>query len=149
MVQGQVSLDPNHQRLHQTIQTVSSIIWNEHHTDNKLGMNSKYESWMKKVVIVHNGYTPTMMADKTKKYHTELDMKSTIRTVLNNVIHHSDGEYSYNQKLVWSKWIPDTNSQPSPFMHIVQPHLGDNFNSRDGTSQHEISSDKPRDKESI
>lgn len=75
--------------------------------------------------------------------------KTTIRTVLNNVMSLKDGTWTYKEDLVWSKWIPDTNSQPSPFVKIVQPHLGDNFNSRDGGSECEISSDKPRDKESI
>ena len=76
-------------------------------------------------------------------------MKATLKTKLSNVMKLKDGTWSYNEELVWSKWIPDTNSQPSPFVHIVQPHLSDDLNPSDSTSQHEIASDKPRDKESI
>ena len=75
--------------------------------------------------------------------------KTTIRTVLNNVMSLKDGTWTYKEDLVWSKWIPDTNSQPSPFVHIVQPHLSDDLNPSDSTRQHEVTSDKPRDKESI
>ena len=75
--------------------------------------------------------------------------KTTIRTVLNNVMELKDGTWSYNEKLVWSKWIPDTNSQPSPFVKVIQPHLGDDLNRCNGSSECEITSDKPRDKESI
>ena len=75
--------------------------------------------------------------------------KTTIRTVLNNVIHHKDGEYTYDQKLVWSKWIPDTNSQPSPFVSVIQPHLSDDLHTSDSTRQVERTGDQPTDKESI
>jgi len=75
--------------------------------------------------------------------------KATIRTKLSNVMQLKDGTWTYKENLVWSKWIPDTNSQPSPFVSIVQPHLGDDFNPSDSTSQHKVTSDKPRDKESI
>ena len=60
-------------------------------------------------------------------------MKSTLRTVLNNVIRHKDNTFSYDQKLVWSKWIPDTNSQPSPFVSVIQTHLSDDLNTSDST----------------
>ena len=75
--------------------------------------------------------------------------KTTIRTILNNVIRHKDGDYTYDQKLVWSKWIPDTNSQPSPFVSIVKPHLSDDLHTSDSTGRVERTGDKPRDKESI
>ena len=75
--------------------------------------------------------------------------KTTIRTMLNNVMELKDGTWTYNEKLVWSKWIPDTNSQPSPFVSVVKPHLSDDLNPGNGTSQHEIASDKPRDKKRI
>ena len=75
--------------------------------------------------------------------------KTTIRTILNNVIHHKDGEYTYDQKLVWSKWVAESNTKPQPFVSVVQEHLGHNLDRCDGTSQIECTSDKPRDKESI
>ena len=74
--------------------------------------------------------------------------KTTIRTVLNNVIHHN-GEHTYKETLVWSKWIPDTNSQPSPFVSVIQTHLSDDLHTSDSTRQVERTGDKPRDKESI
>ena len=74
--------------------------------------------------------------------------KTTIRTVLNNVTHHN-GEYTYTQDLVWSKWVAETNTQPSPFVEIIQTHLSDDLDRCDGTGQIECTSDKPRDKESI
>ena len=76
-------------------------------------------------------------------------MKTTIRTVLNNVIQHKDNTFTYDQKLVWSKWIPDTNSQPSPFVKVIQPHLSDDLDTSDSTGQIERTGNKPRDKESI
>ena len=75
-------------------------------------------------------------------------MKSTLRTILNNVI-HTNGEYTYDQKLVWSKWIPDTNSQPSPFVSVIQPHLSDDLHTSDSAGQVERTGDKPRDKEGV
>ena len=76
-------------------------------------------------------------------------MKATLKTKLSNVMKLKDGTWSYNEELVWSKWIPDTNSQPSPFVHIVEPHLGHNLDTGNSSSECEITSDKPRDKESI
>ena len=75
--------------------------------------------------------------------------KTTIlRTVLNNVL-CQDGEYTYDQKLVWSKWIPDTNSQPSPFVKVIQPHLGHNLDTGNGSSQCKVTSDQPTDEEGV
>ena len=75
--------------------------------------------------------------------------KAVIKTVLDNIKRETNGEYTYNETLVSMKWIPNTHTQPSPFVEIVQSHLGDNFNSRDGGSECEISSNQPRNKKSI
>ena len=75
--------------------------------------------------------------------------KVVIKTVLDNIKRETNGEYTYNETLVSMKWTPELDSQPSPFVEIVQSHLGDNFNSRNSGSECEIPSDKPRDKESI
>lgn len=74
--------------------------------------------------------------------------KTTIRTVLNNVI-CEDGHFTYEQQLVWSKWVAETNSKPQPFVSVVQEHLSNDLDRSDSGSQIEIPSDKPRDKESI
>ena len=81
MVQAQVSLDQNHQRLHQIILTVSSIICNEHHIAKKLGMKSKYESWTRRAAIVLNGPTQHMTADRIERYHMEQDTKRCLAEV--------------------------------------------------------------------
>ena len=75
--------------------------------------------------------------------------KTTIRTVLNNVICAQDGTFTYEQQLVWSKWVAETNSKPQPFVSVVQEHLSNDLDRSDSGSQIEIPSDKPRDKESI
>ena len=75
--------------------------------------------------------------------------KTTIRTVLNNVLIAQDGTFSYDQQLVWSKWVAETNSKPQPFVSVVQEHLGDDLDRSDSGSQIEIPSDKPTNKESI
>ena len=76
-------------------------------------------------------------------------MKSTLRTVLNNVIRHKDNTFTYDQKLVWSKWIPDTNSQPSPFVSVIQTHLSDDLHTSDSTRQVERTGDKPTNEEGV
>ena len=75
-------------------------------------------------------------------------MKAILKTIVNNITYKND-EYKYTEELVSIKWTPELDTQPSSFMEIIQPHLSDDLNPSDSTSQHEISSDKPRDKESI
>ena len=75
--------------------------------------------------------------------------KTTIRTVLNNVLIAQDGTFSYDQQLVWSKWVAESNTKPQPFVSVVQEHLGHDLDRCDSTSQIEPTGDKPRDKESI
>jgi len=75
--------------------------------------------------------------------------KTIIRTNVNNITRLKDGSFSYTEDLVWSKWIPDTNSQPSPFVKVIQPHLSDDLDTSDSTGKVERTGNKPRDKESI
>ena len=75
--------------------------------------------------------------------------KTTIRTVLNNVLIAQDGTFSYDQQLVWSKWVAETNTKPNTFMPIVKEHLSDDLHTSDSSSECEIPSDQPTNKESI
>ena len=75
--------------------------------------------------------------------------KTIIRTHLNNITRLKDGSFSYDEELVWSKWIAESNTQPQPLVSVVQEHLGHDLNRSNSTGQIECTSDKPRDKESI
>ena len=76
--------------------------------------------------------------------------KTTIRTVLNNVLICQDGTFTYEQQLVWSKWvITETNSKPQPFVEVIEEHLSDDLDTSDSTGQVERTSDQPTNKESI
>ena len=59
---------------------------------------------MPKVVTGPNGVMHRMTDVKREKHPTELDMKYTVKTVLNNIIQNKEGEFTYNQKLVSMKW---------------------------------------------
>ena len=105
---------------------------------------------MHKDDTVVNGVMLPMM--DARYHHLKMEphqmTKTTIRTVLNNVI-AQDGTFTYDQQLVWSKWIAESNTKPQPFMSVVQEHLSHNLNTSDGACQVERTGDKPRDKESI
>ena len=75
-------------------------------------------------------------------------MKAILKTIVNNITYKND-EYKYSEELVSIKWTPEPDSQPGSFMEIIQPHLSDDLHTGNSTSQQEIPSDKPRDKESI
>ena len=75
--------------------------------------------------------------------------KTTIRTHLNNIHALKDGTFSYDEQLVWSKWVAETNSKPQPLVSVVQEHLGDDLHTSDGSSECEVTSDKPRDEEGV
>ena len=75
--------------------------------------------------------------------------KTTIRTVLNNVTQLKDGTFSYNEELVWSKWIAETNTQPQPLVSVVQEHFSDDLHTSDGRSECEPTSDQPTNKKRI
>ena len=105
---------------------------------------------MHKDDTVVNGVMLPMM--DARYHHLKMEphqmTKTTLRTVLNNVI-AQDVTFTYDQQLVWSKWIVESNPKPQPFMSVVQEHLSHNLNTSDSSSECEIPSDKPRDKESI
>ena len=81
--------------------------------------------------------------------------KTTIKTVLNNVIQlepeYDSGPmmFTYTEEIISSKWAAELDSEPGSFVEVVQTHLSDDLNPGNGTSQHEIASDKPRDKKRI
>ena len=75
-------------------------------------------------------------------------MKAILKTIVNNITYKGD-EYNYTEELVSIKWTPELDTQPSPFVSIVQPHLSDDLHTSDSTGQVERTGDKPRDKESI
>ena len=75
--------------------------------------------------------------------------KTTIRTKLSNVMQLKDGTFSYNEELVWSKWIAEPNSQPQALVKVIQPHLSDDLNRCDGSSQCKVTSDQPTDEEGV
>ena len=75
-------------------------------------------------------------------------MKYIVKTVLNNVI-HMNGDFTYDQITRSLKWTAEPNPQPHTLMKVIEPHLGDDLNPSDSTSQHEVTSHKPRDKKRI
>ena len=76
-------------------------------------------------------------------------MKVKLQTKLSNITQLKDGSFNYNEELVWSKWIAETNTKPDAFMPIVEKHLGHDLHTSDSAGQVERTGDKPRDKESI
>ena len=75
-------------------------------------------------------------------------MKAILKTRVNNITYKGD-EYNSTEELVSIKWTPEPDSQPSPFVSIVQPHHSDDFNPRDSTSQRKIPCDQPTDEEGV
>ena len=75
-------------------------------------------------------------------------MKAILKTIVNNITYKGD-EYNYTEELVSIKWTPEPDSQPGTFVKVIQPHLGHNLDTGNGSSECEVTSDKPRDKESI
>ena len=65
---------------------------------------------MHKVGTGLNGVMLHMTDVKREKYRTELDMKYTVKTLLNNIRKDDDGQYTYDQKLVSMKWTEETES---------------------------------------
>ena len=76
-------------------------------------------------------------------------MKYLVKTKLSNITLLKDGTFEYTQDLVSMKWGTELDSQPDTLVSVVEEHLGDDLNPSDSTRQHEVTSDKPRDKESI
>ena len=80
--------------------------------------------------------------------------KTTIRTVLNNVIQlertlSGPMMFSYTEEIISSKWTAELDPQPGSFVEIIEKEFSQDLNPSDSTSQHEVTSDKPRDKKRI
>ena len=81
-------------------------------------------------------------------------MKSTIKTILNNVIQlertlSGPMMFSFTEEIISVKWTPEPDTQPSTLMKVIQHELGHSFNTSDGSSQGKITSDEPTDEEGI
>ena len=75
-------------------------------------------------------------------------MKAILKTIVNNITYKGD-EYCYTEELVSIKWTPEPDSQPGSFMKVIQPHLSDDLDTGNSTSDCEISSDQPTDEEGV
>ena len=81
-------------------------------------------------------------------------MKSTIKTILNNVIHleytlSGPMMYSYTEEIISSKWTAELDAKPESFVSIIETELGDSLNTSDGSSQSPVTSDEPTDEEGV
>ena len=100
------------------------------------------------ISLVHYGYG---MRGTTLRNR---DMKSVIKTVLNNVIQlertlSGPMMFSYTEEIISSKWTAEPNTQPSTLMKVIQHELGHSFNTSDGASQCEVTGDQPRNKKGV
>ena len=100
------------------------------------------------ISLVHYGYG---MRGTTLRNR---DMKSVIKTILNNVIHleytlSGPMMFSYTEEIISSKWTAEPNTQPSTLMKVIQHELGHSFNTSDGGSQSPVASDEPTDEEGV
>ena len=82
------------------------------------------------------------------------DMKSTIKTVLNNVIQlertlSGPMMFTYTEEIISSKWTAELDAKPESFVSIIEHELGHSFNTSDGGSQRQITSDEPTDEEGV
>ena len=83
-----------------------------------------------------------------------LDMKSTIKTILNNVIQlertlSGPMMFSYTEEIKSSKWTAELDPQPGSFVEVIETELGDSLNPGNGGSQSKVASDKPTDEEGV
>ena len=81
-------------------------------------------------------------------------MKSTIKTILNNVIQlertlSGPMMFSYTEEIISSKWTAELDPQPGSFVEIIETELGDRLNPGNGSSQRQVTSDKPTDEEGV
>ena len=101
------------------------------------------------ISLVHYGYG---MRGTTLRNNG--DMKYTIKTVLNNVIQlertlSGPMMFSFSEEIISMKWTTELDPQPSPLMKVIQHELGHSFNTSDGGSQRQITSDEPTDEEGV
>ena len=81
-------------------------------------------------------------------------MKSTIKTILNNVIQlertlSGPMMFTYTEEIISSKWTAELDAKPGSFVEIIETELGDRLNPGNGSSQSEITSNQPRNKKGI
>ena len=100
------------------------------------------------ILPVHYGYGMRGTTPRNR------DMKSVIKTILNNVIHleytlSGPMMFSYTEEIISSKWTAEPDAQPSTLMKVIQHELGHSFNTSDGSSQSPVASDEPTDEEGV
>ena len=81
-------------------------------------------------------------------------MKSTIKTILNNVIQlertlSGPMMFTYTEEIISSKWTAELDAKPGSFVEVIETELGDRFNPGNGSSQCEVTSDQPTDEEGV
>ena len=81
-------------------------------------------------------------------------MKSTIKTILNNVIQlertlSGPMMFTYTEEIISSKWAAELDSEPGSFVEVIKTELGDSLNPGNGGSQSPVASDKPTDEEGV
>ena len=101
---------------------------------------------MHRVGIGPSGVMPHMMVDET--------MKSTIKTILNNVIQlertlSGPMMFTYTEEIVSSKWAAELDAKPGSFVEVIKTELGDRLNPGNGSSQGKVTSDQPTDEEGV
>ena len=100
------------------------------------------------ISLVHYGYG---MRGTTLRNR---DMKSVIKTVLNNVIQlertlSGPMMFTYTEEIISSKWTAELDPQPGSFVEVIETELGDSLNPGNGGSQCQITSDEPTDEEGV
>ena len=81
-------------------------------------------------------------------------MKSTIKTILNNVIQlertlSGPMMFTYTEEIISSKWAAELDAKPGSFVEVIETELGDRLNPGNGSSQCEVTSDQPTDEEGV
>ena len=82
------------------------------------------------------------------------DMKSTIKTVLNNVIQlertlSGPMMFSFTEEIISMKWTAEPDAKPESFVSVIETELGDSLNPSNGGSESPVASDKPTDEEGV
>ena len=97
---------------------------------------------------VHYGYGMRGITQRNR------DMKSTIKTVLNNVIQlertlSGPMMFTYTEEIISSKWTAELDAKPGSFVEVIETELGDSLNPGNGGSQRKVASDEPTDEEGV
>ena len=82
------------------------------------------------------------------------DMKSVIKTVLNNVIQlertlSGPMMFSYTEEIISSKWAAELDAKPGSFVEVIETELGHGLNTSDGSSESPVASNTPTDEEGV